>query len=215
MKNKVIRVLAYILGVIPLLVLGGVYTRLPEEVPVHWGFNGNVEYGAKNQLWLLFALGLIFAIMFDFLPKIDPKRENYQKFGKYYDLFAIAMIIFLDIVEAIVLIECFVPNTIPVGKVIITLISIIFMITGNLMPKVKTNFYMGIKTPWTLSNSDVWNKTHRLGGRIMFIVGVVSILSGLFMPEMISLIVLLVGVACIALIPLIMSYVWYRQLQNK
>ena len=174
-----------------------------------------MEYGAKNQLWLLFALGLIFAVLFDFLPKIDPKRENYQRFGKYYDLFAITIIIFLDIVEAVMLIECFVPYTIPVGKVVIILLSIILMITGNLMPKVKTNFYMGIKTPWTLSNSDVWNKTHRLGGRIMFIVGVVSMLSGLFMPEMISLIVLLVGVACIALIPFIMSYVWYRQLQNK
>ena len=214
MKNKVIRVWVYVLGVLPLAVLACIYNRLPQEVPMHWNVDGSIDYSTKGQLWFVFALGLIFAVMFDILPKIDPRKENYARFGKYYDFFCVMMNVFLIIIEGITLIECFRPHTIPVGKVVMVLLSVVFLITGNIMPKMKTNFYMGIKTPWTLSNPDVWNKTHRLGGRMMFIVGFLGVISGLFTSGWISMIVMIVGVICITIIPLVMSYIWYKGLEK-
>lgn len=214
MKNKVMRSLVYVLGILPLVVLAFVYNRLPQEVPIHWGFNGEVEYGAKYNMWMLFGMGLIFAIMFDVLPKIDPKKDNYARFGKYYDIFCVTMNGFLVLVSGMTLVECFWPNTVPVSKVIIVLVSALLAVIGNMMPKIKTNYYMGIKTPWTLSNSDVWNKTHRLGGRLMFIGGVLGVIAGLFTSEMIAFVVLMVGVVCMTVIPLVMSYIWYKAVEK-
>jgi len=212
MKNKVIRIWTYVLGILPLIVLGCLYTRLPEQVPMNWGFNGTVTYGNKVQLWIVFSLGIIMAVMFDVLPKIDPKRANYKRFGKYYDLFALTMIIFLMIMQGVVLVESFKPNTVQVGQLVAIVVGVLFMITGNIMPKIKTNFYMGIRTPWTLSNTDVWNKTHRLGGRLMFLVGALTIICSVFLNSSVTFIIMMVGVVCMATITLVMSYIWYRRL---
>lgn len=214
MKNKAIRIATYILAILPLLVLTSIYTKLPEQVPMHWDFNGTVSYEAKSQLWIMFSLGIVMSILFDVLPKIDPKRKNYQKFGKYYDLFAIGMVIFIDIINTIIIIESFYPNTVAVGKGVIVLLGILFIFLGNIMPKIKTNFYMGVRTPWAISNPDVWNKTHRLGGRMMFVMGILSVIAGLFMNEMVAIIIVIGGALCMTIIPTIMSYIWYRQTEQ-
>lgn len=214
MKNKVVRIWAYVLGIVPLIVLACLYTRLPEQVPMHWGLDGTVSYESKNQLWIVFTLGIIMAILFDVLPKIDPKKKNYQKFGKYYDLFAIAMILFMDCIGAIVIVESLWPKTIQVGRLVVILIGILFILMGNLMPKVKTNYYMGIKTPWTLSNPDVWNKTHRLAGKMMFLFGFLNVLAGFLISESGAFIVVIGGAICMTGVPLIMSYIWYRKLEE-
>lgn len=214
MKNKTVRLWVYILGILPIIVLACLYTHLPEQVPMRWGINGVVEYDAKWQLWILFSMGFMMAILFDILPKTDPKKKNYEKFGKYYDLFALMMVIFLNVIESIILVESFFPETIAVSKLVIILIGILFVILGNMMPKIKSNFYMGIKTPWTLSNTDIWNKTQRLGGRMMFATGVVSIISGICFSEVVSFIILMASVVFTVLIPVVMSYVWYRRLEK-
>lgn len=214
MKNKNTRIWAYIFGIIPIIVLACVYTHLPEQVPMHWGINGEVEYSAKWQVWMPFSLGVILAILFDVLPKIDPKRKNYEKFGQYYDLFVIVMLVFLMIMDGIILLESFLPGTISVGKVVFILIGILFAILGNIMPKIKTNFYMGIRTPWALTNSDVWNKTQRLAGKMMFVVGLISIVSGMLLSEFVCFVIMMISVACMTIVPLVMSYVWYRKLEK-
>ena len=214
MRNKNTRIWAYILGIIPIIVLACVYTHLPEQVPMHWGINGEVEYSAKWQVWIMFSLGPILTILFDVLPKIDPKRKNYEKFGQYYDLFIIVMLVFLMIMDGIMLLESFLPGTISVGKVVFILIGILFAILGNILPKIKTNFYMGIRTPWALTNSDVWNKTQRLGGKIMFVVGLISIVSGMLLSEFVCFVIMMISVACMTIVPLVMSYVWYCKLEK-
>lgn len=214
MRNKNTRIWAYILGIIPIIVLACVYTHLPEQVPMHWGISGEVEYSAKWQVWIMFSLGPILTILFDVLPKIDPKRKNYEKFGQYYDLFIIVMLVFLMIMDGIMLLESFLPGTISVGKVVFILIGILFAILGNILPKIKTNFYMGIRTPWALTNSDVWNKTQRLAGKMMFVVGLISIVSGMLLSEFVCFVIMMISVACMTIVPLVMSYVWYRKLEK-
>lgn len=215
MKNKVIRILAYILGILPLIVLVGIYNRLPELVPIHWGFDGDVTYSAKTQLWFVFSISIIIVVLMDVLPKIDPKKENYKQFGKSYDRFAIGMVLFMDSMCAITVVESFWPNTLPVGKIVIVLCGVLFIVLGNNMPKIKTNFYMGLKTPWTLSNTNVWNKAHRLTGKMMFGWGMLMALVGLLMNERIGLVVIIAGCVCITIIPTVMSYIWYKQEEKE
>lgn len=214
MKNKACRIATYILSILPIIALCLLYGKLPAQVPVHWNLDGTIEYGDKMQLWLFFGLAIILIVMMDFLPKIDPKRENYKRFGKYYDLFAIVIAVFMNIMCSIQLIETFRPGAVDVGRVVTCLVGCLFIVTGNILPKIKTNFYMGIKTPWTLSHPDVWNKTQRLSGRIMFAVGIVLVFAGIFFQPQIAMVLIIVGAIILTVISTVMSFVWYRRVEK-
>ena len=111
----------------------------------------------------------------------------------------------------VALLESFRPGTVSVGRVVSALVGSLFVFIGNLMGKVKPNFLLGIRTPWTLSDPDVWNRTHRLGGGLFFLTGLATVASALLLPEKVTFWVLMAGVLAAALIPAVMSYVWYRR----
>ena len=211
MKSKKIRVITYLLGIISLITLASVYQYLPSQVPLHWGIDGSVRYGSKNELWLVFGLTIILAVLLDILPKIDPHKEKYDKFGKYSDLYALSTILFLNILQGCLLIEAFRPHTLSIEKIVPGLVGVLFIIIGNLMPKIKTNFFIGFKTPWTLTNQDVWNKTHRLGGKMMFGMGIAMIIAAVFTNSIVTMCVVIGGVICGVVVPLIMSYRWHKK----
>jgi len=215
MKNKTYRITAYLLAIVPAFIMLFLYPQLPDQIPTNWGIDGTVTYGGKGTIWALVFLSLALLLMFDLLPKIDPRKKNYEKFSKYYDGFCIFMMLFLMLMEGIIVSESFWPGRISVSKIVILLVGILFLFMGNMMPKVKSNFYMGIKTPWTLSDADVWNKTHRLGGILMFVTGAVVIIAGFLLPDVITFYVLMSLVIVVTLIPTIMSYIWYRNLQKE
>lgn len=213
MKNKTYKGLAYVLGIIPIIVLALLYSKVPNQVPTHWDIDGTVTYSGKGTLWILASMGLILAVLFNIMPKIDPRKKNYEKFGKYYDGFCVGMIVFMDIMYAVVLAESFLPGSIAVGKVVMILTGLLFILMGNMLPKIKNNFYMGIRTPWTLSSADVWNKTHRLGGKLMFATGIIIFLSVFVVKVQVAYWILMGGIIISSGIPVVMSYVWYRNEQ--
>lgn len=216
MKNKKMRILAYLLAVISFLTAAVLYPRLPEQIPTNWGVDGTVTYGPRYTIFFTTGMGLLFAVLFDVLPKIDPRRQNYQKFGSYYDMFCVFMQIFLLIVNGILITETFRPGTLSVPMVITLGIGLLFLFTGNILPKVKSNFYMGIRTPWTISSEEVWRKTHRLGGKCFFLVGLVSIVFAFLPIDQESLYGCYAAfLLIVCLIPGVMSYVWWRQEQQK
>ena len=197
---------------LPLALVAVLYARLPDQVPMHWGIDGTVNrYGSKNELWLLAALGPVFALLFQFLPRLDPKKRSYEKFQRYYEAFALVIEAFLTAMMGLALLEILRPGTVSMGRVVCVLVGVLFLFVGNMMGKVKPNFFMGIRTPWTLSDPDVWNRTHRLGGGLFFLAGLVTMLSALLLPEAVTFWVVMAGVAAAALIPAVMSYLWYRR----
>lgn len=210
MKNKKYRILAYILALVPLIIFSALYSKLPEQVPTNWGIDGTVTYSNKVNLWAMILMSPLFAVLFDVMPKIDPKKKNYNKFGKYYDAFCLFMMSFLLIMNGIIINESFYPGRISVSRVVIFLVAIMFIFLGNILPKTKTNFYFGIKTPWTISNPDVWNKAHRLGGRLMFGFGVIMLIINFFLSDQMIFGVMMVGIIIVTLIPTIMSYIWFK-----
>lgn len=214
MKNKKFRIANYAIAIFHILLAGILYPSLPQQIPMNWGFNGTVSYSDKHQLFFLCGMALFMAFLFDILPKIDPRNKNYVKFGSYYDYFCIFMQIFLLIMTGIILMESFRPGSLSVPMIVMILTGILFVFLGNVMPKIKSNFYMGFKTPWTLSSEEVWYKTHRLGGKCFFLAGILMIALSFLANEKISFWLIMGAILIASALPMVMSYVWWKQEQK-
>jgi uncharacterized membrane protein len=214
MKNPRLRILNYVLAVCNVLLAAFFYPYLPAMIPMNWQLNGSIaSYSEKYQLFLMSGLAVLLALLFDFLPHIDPRKKNYQKFGGYYDSFCIVMQLFLIAMTGIVLTESFRPGTLSVPTVIFLFLGFLFIFIGNMLPKVKSNFYMGFKTPWTLSSDEIWRKTHRLGGKCFFLAGLIVIICAFLPWKAFANLLVLCSILILTLIPTVMSYIWWRKEQ--
>ena len=190
------------------------YSVFPDTVPMHWGINGEVDrWGSKLEgAWLMPIIAIGMYILFRFLPLIDPKKEKYQQFSRIYFIFRLIILLMM---LAIYLVASF--NTLGYNvKVEIWIpvaVGVLFLIMGNYMGKLKPNWFMGIRTPWTLSNDEVWNKTHRLGGKLFIIFGILMIITPL-LPYSNIFANLLIPVIIVSLIPIIYSYILFRKVKK-
>ncbi len=212
MKTNHKYIVQFIIAFIPFAIIALFYSRLPEQMPMHWGFDGEINrYGAKSGIWLLGSIPLVLTLLFNILPKIDPRKENYSKFTSQYNTFIIMFNTFFVLVIGAVLMESINPGTMNMGRIIPIMVGFLFIFLGNMMPKFKSNFFMGIKTPWTLSSEEVWNKTHRFAGGLWVIGGILIALTSFTMGSTIHFF-LIIGVAMVlAIAPMVMSYVWYNK----
>lgn len=205
-------ILIWALALLPLLAALVAWPFLPAEIPVRWGTHGPVAFGARGLIWVLAGLGAFFAILFTVLPQIDPNGKNYQRFMEYYEIFTLVVVAFCGILTGIVLSETFRPGGLDVGRLIVLMVGLLFLVIGNLMPKLRKNYFVGICTPWTLSDPDVWNRTHRLAGIIFFAYGLCVTLWAL-MPVWPLLIYIVSAAALVAIVfvPYLYSYYCFRQ----
>lgn len=211
MKSKRNIALVWGISLIPVIILMIVYGKMPETVPTNFGFDGEINaYGPKSTLWLLAGMGVLMAALFQFMPLIDPRKRNYAKFQKYYDGFAIFMELFLLGTNCLMYTEILRPGTVSIGRAVTVLISLLFILMGNMMGKIKHNYFFGIKTPWTLADPDVWNRTHRVGGRMWFVIGVLLLPCCLLLPEKVFFVLLMVGILGSTALLFALSYLWYR-----
>jgi uncharacterized membrane protein len=201
------------LGAIVLLsLLIGVYfySRMPEQMASHWNAQGQVD-GYMSRFWGLFLMPLILVglgFLFLVIPKIDPLRANIEQFRKYYDGFIILFFVFMLCVHFQVILWNLgikiSPNlVIPIG------LGLLFFYVGILCENAKRNWFVGIRTPWTLSSDEVWEKTHRIGGKLFKVAGAIAI-SGALFPAYAVLFVLL-PVLFVAVFTIIYSYFEYER----
>ena len=214
MKNKKIRIAVYGLVVLTAAATALVYGRLPEQIPTSWDFSGDVqEYGSRMTLWMLVGIQAMLAVMMEVMPKIDPRKWNYAKFYGYYDGFCLLMQLFMMVMWGIIVSESLYPGRVSVDKAVMVLLGFLFLFLGNMLPKVKSNFYMGFRTPWALSDTEVWRKTQRLGGKTMFAGGILMLLAGIFL-EQLSMMFFLAVLILATGIPSVMSYLWWRKKES-
>ena len=201
---------AWVLSLLPVVVTAVFYSRLPAEIPMQWDFGGQVGYEAKWHLWIVAGMAPLFAVLFYFLPRFDPKRKNYGKFSDAYIGFQIMLDLFLTAMCGICIAEALRPGMVDVPTVVCLLVSLLMVFLGNIMPKFRMNWYCGLKTPWTLSSESVWTKTHRAAGRMMFAAGIIGA-AGSFVPNEIAKFVLVFApIAAATIIPTVLSWRWYR-----
>ena len=157
------------------------YSQFPEAVASHWNAQGQVN-GYTSKIWGLFLMPIIsFALLLFFIaiPKIDPLKENIAKFRKYFDNFVILVILFLFYIYLLTifwnlgLAFNFVRAMVPA-------FAILIFYAGIMLENTKRNWFIGIRTPWTMSSDKVWEKTHKLGGKIFKVVGIASLIGLLF-----------------------------------
>lgn len=212
MKSRRNIALMWVVSLVPLMILTVIYGKMPETVPTSFGFDGTINaYGPKSTLWMLAGMGPLLALLFQFMPKIDPRKRNYEKFQKYYDSFAIFMELFLLGTSCLMFTEILRPGTVSIGRAVTVLVCLLLILMGNMMGKIKHNYFFGIKTPWTLADPDVWNRTHRAGGRMWFVIGVVLLPCCLLLPERVFFVLLMAGILGSTAVLLVLSYLWYRQ----
>lgn len=211
MKSKKAIGAMWILALLPVILMLVCLPGLPERVPTHWNLDGTVTYSSRAALWILAGISPAVAALFQFLPRLDPKRRNYEKFQGWYDGMGVLLALFLLLCMVITLSESLHPGRISVSRAIGLAIGVLFLVIGNMMGKVKSNWFMGFRTPWALSDPDVWNKTQRMGGRVFFIAGLSCFPLSLLAPEKvflgIFLLILFGGVA----LTYVMSWKWYRE----
>lgn len=191
------------------------YQRMPEVVPVHWGINGQADgFGPKWFAAFFFPVLIIgLYLLFTFLPHLDPKKERYREFAESYQKFKFgftAFFVFIYFVASLAGIG----YNVPVGKVVAMGTGILIILIGNYLGKIKPNWFVGIKTPWTLSNEEVWSRTHRFGGKLFVLSGSLTLFGTFLRPEV--MFGLVIGpILLSSLISVIYSYIIYKKLPKN
>lgn len=189
--------------------------RLPDQVASHWGIGGQPDgWSAKATLvYLMPLVGLGLAALLAVVPRIDPRRANYELHGGTYWLLVNATLIFLAGLHA-AMIGYNLGWPLPVDRVLGIGVGALFILIGNVMTRMRPNWFMGIRTPWTLSSDVVWRKTHRVGGYAFVATGVIVVLTGLLRPSWSFY--AMVGAAGVSGIGLLLySYLTWRKEQES
>ncbi|MGB9867019.1 MAG: SdpI family protein [Bacillota bacterium] len=191
------------------------YPRLPHKVPTHWNFRGEVDGWSSKQFGVFFfpALTLAMYVLFLYLPLLDPKRASYEKFQGAYRLIVSSVIMFMNGMYLITILAGL-GYMVDVGVLVRLGVSLLFIVIGDQLARVKPNWFVGIRTPWTLSSEDNWRKTHRFGAKTMVLGGLLPLLTLPFRGAAAATIyfVLVMGGA---LVPVLYSYMLFRSARQE
>ncbi len=215
MSVKTRRFLCIGITVFIFLVLAAAYPFLPDQIPVHWGPQGEPDYGSRNCVWMYGGMAVLFNILFEAAPRIDPRYRHYMKFIREYNLFCVFMNFYILAFIAASLIQAFYPGSFDMVRFICIMVGITLVLTGNILPKFKLNFFSGFRTPWALSDEENWRKTQRLGGKLLFLSGIIWLASAVLIPD--PGILFAAGITSVltaSIVPFIMSYVWWRRSEH-
>lgn len=189
------------------------YPELPRQMAIHFTAEGTPDSYLDRPfaVALLPALGVVILGMYAVIPRLDPLGENIAAFEDYYDLAAVATVAILAYVHAAIL-GYNLGYRYEMGQVIAPLLAVVGIVFGTVIENAKQNWFVGIRTPWTLSDEEVWTRTNERGGLLFKIAGLVALLAIPF-PQYFEVLAI-VPLALAALIPSAYSYVLYRRLNR-
>lgn len=190
------------------------YPMMPELMVIHWNLYGEADgYGSKLiGLFLIPLIELILIPLFLLLPRIDPKSDPEKLMGAYswfILIFTLYMAYFYGLTVAWNLGYRF-----DLFRLLVPIIGLLFFGIGDILSKVQMNWFMGIRTPWTLSSQAIWDETHRLGSKLFKISGILACF-GLFFNGWLSLILALVPVIVSGIYTIVYSYKRYREIGSN
>lgn len=186
-----------------------VYPQLPERMPTHWSASGDVN-GWSNRLWGAWMLPLLMAVMWlvmRAIPHIDPRRANYASFSGMYDALVILLLVFMLVIHVIVLAAA-TGTPVRMDRIMMPLVGVFIGAIGFLIPRAAPNWFVGIRTPWTLTSDLSWEKTHKLGGPLFIAFGVLMIAAGFFAPEQAIWVLVIAAVALVVFLFVYSYQVW-------
>lgn len=192
-----------------------VMNQLPERVPIHWGISGQVDgYASRTfAVWFMPVVSVGVWLLFAFVPQLDPINKNYASMRSTIQRFNNAIALFMCLVQGAVLMNALgwpisMPRAILIG------IGMLFVILGNEMGRLRRNSWFGIRLPWTLADEDVWRQSHRVGGRIMLVAGLLMVVAALITPLLVMMWLFMGIVLCMSLGLIGYSY-WVAVQKNR
>jgi len=192
-----------------------IYPHLPEQVPGHWNIHGEVDAYYPRSFGAFFAPLLTIGIylLMLVLPLLDPRRDNYQRFSTAYMYTRWGLVLLLTVLHITTILFSLGYN-IDVAMVVKSLVSVLLILIGNFMGQIRHNYFVGIKTPWTLANEEVWQRTHRVGGKIWVVGGLICLAMSFFSTVWAAYIFFAV-IIIMAIVPIIYSYLLFNKLQIR
>ncbi len=191
-----------------------VYPHLPDKVPSHWNIHGQVDAYSSRTFGAFFepliVIGLYFLMLL--MPLIDPKRDNYQRFSSAYTFLRWSLVILFSVLYVTTTLVAL-GYPLNVGFIVKAIVSILFIIIGNFMGQFRHNYFVGIRTPWTLANEEVWQRTHRLGSKIWVIGGLVCLAMSVVNSSW-GAIIFFISLMGMTIIPIVYSYVIFEKLKG-
>jgi len=188
------------------------WNRLPDQMASHWNINDQVD-GYMTKPWGVFMMPLVTLGMFALflvIPSIDPLKANIAKFREAFNLFIVLIVAFMLYIHGLTLAWSLGYTDFKMSTSMLPAMGLLFIFVGFMLRKAKRNFFIGIRTPWTLSSDTVWDKTHRLGALLFMASGVLAIIGGIF-GGMTAFWLLFVPLMGSTLFLLVYSYVLYQR----
>jgi uncharacterized membrane protein len=188
------------------------YPRLPARVPTHWNLAGQIDNDAPKAIgaFIAPAIMLVMAGIFAVLPAISPAGFDIERKSRAYRAILLAILLFLLAIHVQVLLAALNVSR-PIDTVVPLITGALFVVLGNYLPKMRRNFFIGIRTPWTLADEDVWFRTHRFAGPIFVACGVLLMAVGPFLRGAATEYFLIAVAAVASLASVIYSYAIYRR----
>lgn len=203
-KSSIISIITSILILIIFNIL--FYDKMPAELPTHWNFHGEVDkYSSRFDAMVLTpgVLVIMNAVLL-FMLDNDPRNKKQNNFVMIISKLTMPAIMLLSYTMTIM---AGLGRELNVSVIIPVFVGLLLIAIGNYLPKIKRNYTMGIKLPWTLNSDENWRRTHRLGGICIVIIGLSLILSVFLKSEIVFLVPLILG----GIIPAIYSYYLYTK----
>ncbi|NWF65422.1 MAG: SdpI family protein [Chloroflexi bacterium] len=211
MTTKTTSILVLTLIAIAAITGALLWNQLPEQMASHWNANDEVD-GYISKFWGVFLMPLVTLGMFGlfiFLPNIDPLKANIAQFRGVFNLFIVFMVVFMLYIHTLTIVWSLGYQNFRMSAAMLPFLGVLFILVGYLLRQAKRNFFIGIRTPWTLSSDLVWDKTHQLGSVLFMASGVLSI-AGSFFGGITAFWLLFIPLMGSTLFLVIYSYILYR-----
>ena len=197
--------------ILNLVVTGYCYPQLPDQIPLHFDVYGEVDrWGGRNSIWLTALLPMGIYTLLHLIPRIDPRKDSYQKHERGFRIVHVSVVFFLIAVHGFIL-SYSLGYDADIRIFVFFLVGTLFLIMGNHLPNARQNYTFGIRNPWTLNSELVWKKTHRVGGWMFAGLGLFSMVAALFShPTIIWMFI--GGTVTVVLGINIYSYILHRKL---
>ena len=192
-----------------------VYPRLPEQMPTHWSISGEVN-GWSSRLFGAWMMPLIMAVVWLFMraiPHIDPRKANYEKFSGMYDALVILILTFMLLMHVVILLSA-TGTVIRMNRVVMPAVGIFIAIMGVLLPRAHPNWFVGFRTPWTLTSDLSWERTHKVGGALFIALGMLIVASTFVAPGRAIWVLVVAALGVVAFL-FIYSYQVWKQDPSK